>query len=338
MRRVLDAWWNFASRCGWVGLLSSLFPTLVLAADLGEGFPLGSRFSPVMTVESFALAGDSTGTGSKLDDSTASGAWGGGETVAPAPAPERGRPFRDLKPGRDVLHGVRVLGADTRAVLTGPFHMDRGDALWTLGALVATGALYARDQEILDGFARSTENDAYKAAIEPGRALEKLGFIGSTAPYYAAGLTLGYLLRIDPLTEMTAEVLESHFIAGLVRNVLEESFGRSRPREGKGARAFRFRGSDSFPSGHASVVFEVATVAAHHTRSIPLRVLYYAIATSISLQRVDSFSHWPSDIFVGAVIGTTVARTLVRRHDEAKKRAPAAPRTPSTAATPEVEG
>ena len=80
------------------------------------------------------------------------------------------------------------------------------------------------------------------------------------------------------------------------------------------------------------MVFEVATVAAHHTRSVPLRILYYAIATSISLQRVDSFSHWPSDIFVGAVIGTAVARSIVRRHAEAKRTAAPAPAAPPAAA------
>jgi membrane-associated phospholipid phosphatase len=81
-------------------------------------------------------------------------------------------------------------------------------------------------------------------------------------------------------------------------------------------------------------VFEVATVAAHHTRSVPLRILYYAVATSISLQRVDSRAHWPSDIFMGAVVGTAVARAIVRRHAEAKRAPATAPAAPPPASVP----
>jgi membrane-associated phospholipid phosphatase len=66
------------------------------------------------------------------------------------------------------------------------------------------------------------------------------------------------------------------------------------------------------------VVFEVATVASFHTRSNWLRILYYSIATGVSLQRVDSDEHWPSDVVVGACIGTLVARTIVLRHAGAR--------------------
>jgi hypothetical protein len=302
-------------------IAAACLPACGWASEMGESL-LASRFSQVLTADWYA-------SGDTLVDT-----WETPEALAPPASvtPERHRSFSDLKPVRDIGRGLTVLASDTRAVFEAPLHMDRGDALWTLATVAVAGALYSQDQQLLDAFIRNRENGVYHAALEPGRALEKLGFIGSTAPYYAAGLTIGYVMRIDPLTEMTAEVLESHFIAGLVRNVLEGVAGRSRPRSGKGPRDFHFRGGDSFPSGHASVVFEVATVAAHHTHSTPLRVLYYAVATSISLQRVDSYSHWPSDVFVGAVIGTAVARAIVRRHAEAKRHAPTSTTAPPTSA------
>jgi len=310
-----------AARTAALALGLSTWPAWSVAGEF-DSLRLETRFSQVLTVDAYA-AGDS------LVDS-----WGTAESIEapPPPAPERERAFSDLKPARDIGRGLRVLAADARAVFAAPFHMDRGDALWTLGTVVVAGALYSQDQQVLDAVDRNSENQVLHAAIQPGRALEKLGFIGSTAPYYAAGLTLGYVMRWDLMTEMSAEILESHLIAGTVRNLLEGAVGRSRPRSGQGPRDFHFREGDSFPSGHASVVFEVATVAAHHTRSIPLRILYYTIATSISLQRVDSFSHWPSDIFVGAVIGTAVARGIVRRHAEAKRTAAPAPSAPPAAA------
>lgn len=305
-----------------IALAAALLPSSAFAIAEAS-LPLASRFSQVLTVDAYASS-----------DSVVD-AWGVPEAIeSPAVVtPERHRAFSDLKPARDIGRGLGVLASDTRAVFAAPLHMNRGDLMWTLGTVAVAGALYSQDQQVLDALDRNSENDVLHAAIEPGRALEKLGYIGSTAPYYAAGLTIGYVMRWDPVTEMTAEVLESHFIAGIVRNILEGAVGRSRPRSGKGPSEFTFRKGDSFPSGHASVVFEVATVAAHHTRSIPLRVLYYAIATSVSLQRVDSFSHWPSDIFVGAVIGTAVARAIVRRHDEAKRApAPSRPAAPPASA------
>ena len=306
-----------------IGLLGALPWSSALASPF-DPLPLASRFSQVLTVDAFA-AGDTA-----VQDS-----WGDSQAdTAVAAPPERHRAFSDLKPARDIGRGLRVLGSDTRAVFTAPFHMNGGDALWTGATLAVGAALYAYDQEVLDAFIRNQGNDVYHAALQPGRQWEKLGFIGSTAPYWAAGLTVGYVMRWDPVTEISAEVLESHFITGLVRNIFEGAVGRSRPRSGKGPRNFEFRKGDSFPSGHASVVFEVATVAAHHTRSVPLRILYYAVATSISLQRVDSRAHWPSDIFMGAVVGTAVARAIVRRHAEAKRAPATAPAAPPPASVP----
>jgi membrane-associated phospholipid phosphatase len=74
-----------------------------------------------------------------------------------------------------------------------------------------------------------------------------------------------------------------------------------------------FKGS-SFPSGHAAGVFSVATVVAcryQHHRWVPL--LAYGFATVISFSRVTTSSHFPSDVFLGAALGYTIARYQVLR-------------------------
>jgi membrane-associated phospholipid phosphatase len=193
--------------------------------------------------------------------------------------------------------------------------MDRTDALLTLGAIGIAGALYAYDREVLDGMHRSWDAPIYGPFWEFGDRYEKLGYIGAIAPYYLGGFVVTYLLRLDPLPRIFIEAAESNFVTGLVRNALEMSLRRTRPRENPDPRTWFVKGGDSFPSGHASVVFELATIAAHHTKSKPLRILYYLVATSVSGARAQVNSHWPSDVFVGACIGTVVARTIVRRHD-----------------------
>jgi PAP2 superfamily len=72
-----------------------------------------------------------------------------------------------------------------------------------------------------------------------------------------------------------------------------------------------FKGS-SFPSGHAAGVFSVATVVAsryHKHAWVPW--LAYGFATAISLSRVTTISHFPSDVFLGAALGYTITRYQV---------------------------
>ena len=74
-----------------------------------------------------------------------------------------------------------------------------------------------------------------------------------------------------------------------------------------------FKGS-SFPSGHAAGAFAVATVIAtrYHThRWVPWAA--YGFATAISLSRISSSAHFPSDVFLGAALGYTITRYQVLR-------------------------
>jgi len=69
-----------------------------------------------------------------------------------------------------------------------------------------------------------------------------------------------------------------------------------------------FHGS-SFPSGHSAGVFSVATVVATRYRNhrwVPWAA--YGMAGVISCSRITSLAHFPSDVFLGAALGYTIAR------------------------------
>jgi membrane-associated phospholipid phosphatase len=75
-------------------------------------------------------------------------------------------------------------------------------------------------------------------------------------------------------------------------------------------------GSDnlSFPSGHASDSFAIATVVERHygwKAGVPA----YAVATFIAASRMAAEKHFLSDVAFGAAFGFGVGRTVVRRNN-----------------------
>jgi len=71
----------------------------------------------------------------------------------------------------------------------------------------------------------------------------------------------------------------------------------------------------SFPSGHAVSAFSIATVVARrygHHKWVPW--VAYGAATAISFSRVTTRAHFPSDVFLGAALGYSIARFEVLRH------------------------
>ncbi|MEO5616243.1 MAG: phosphatase PAP2 family protein [Candidatus Eisenbacteria bacterium] len=192
--------------------------------------------------------------------------------------------------------------------------MDRGDALLLAGTLAVTAAVYVNDEAILRASLRNGTHPAYRAVLRLGYNLEPLGLMGNTLRYYFGTMALGYAINSPTLALIPAEIIESHFLAGGVRNLTKLILGRRRPFEHKGSRAFEFDGGTSFPSGHTSVVFEIATVLSEHAHRWPVTVTTYALATTVAIQRVDSQTHWASDVVVPALTGTLIARTIVDRH------------------------
>jgi len=223
-------------------------------------------------------------------------------------------PARDL-PG-DLVRGARAFGSDLWYVVSSPGRIDRRSAGWLAGVLAVGGVVYAYDAELYEAALRNRDVQPYRALSDLGEALEPVGFMGNTNPFYIAALGVGWALQVDWLTNVPAQILESHAISGGLRNAAKVLIGRRRPFESDDPRDFEFDGGTSFPSGHASVVFEVATILSHHAHSPPVTVLLYTAATGVAVQRVNESAHWPSDVYAAAVSGTLIARTVVRRNEE----------------------
>jgi len=96
---------------------------------------------------------------------------------------------------------------------------------------------------------------------------------------------------------------------------------RERPFEfranGSGGLGF-FKGGDSFPSGHSSSSFAVATVFAYEYGKEHKWVPYvsYGVASLVSASRLSAQKHWMSDIFVGGTMGFLIGRYVYKVHHD----------------------
>jgi undecaprenyl-diphosphatase len=143
--------------------------------------------------------------------------------------------------------------------------------------------------------------------------LSRVGTLG--AVWIAIALVLAVLWRRwSLLVLVTAAVLAADGLATLVKALVP----RHRPFEHQIGPSER---THSFPSGHASTAFAGATVLASFAPRG--RAAFYALAVLIALSRLYNGVHYPTDVIVGAVLGTLTALLLLA---VARRRLPRARR------------
>ena len=138
-----------------------------------------------------------------------------------------------------------------------------------------------------------------KAEFDP--PFRKYGYIGEVIGWgYLNGLYVlghglhGHFSGRNKSLERAEIMMSSSFYTLLSTTALKVAINRSRP-------GFPDK-RDSFPSGHASMAFNFATVVlAEH--GLYYGVPAYVLAGAISYSRVNDSWHWLSDIVAGASIG-----------------------------------
>jgi membrane-associated phospholipid phosphatase len=141
--------------------------------------------------------------------------------------------------------------------------------------------------------------DEHVPALDP--LTKSLNALGQTPVLLA---TTGALYLFDDHAT-GKRALAALLNAGVLTEVTKQLTGRARPYVAGDAGEFTGPTSNdiykSFPSGHAAATFALATVLAD--RHPKQKWLYYGLAAAVSLARVRSSAHFPSDILVGAGIG-----------------------------------
>ena len=208
---------------------------------------------------------------------------------------------------------ARLLVSDTTHTLTAPARWGQDEwidfALYTGGI----GAVMLLDKPIYKEIQknRTTSADNFARLVQEFGSYPSFGIMGA---FYAGGS----LLDNDKAKTVAMDAFASSFVsAGIITTTLKIVSGRSRPIKNEGTYHFTpFGGDDSFPSGHTTQAFALASVIAEHYDEQWIDITSYGIATLVGLARVEQEAHFPSDVVAGAVIGTVVGKSIVRYNKE----------------------
>jgi membrane-associated phospholipid phosphatase len=219
-----------------------------------------------------------------------------------------------LRMNRDYFMGIF---SDIAYTATSPLRWDDSD--WMKVAWVAggTGFFLVLDEEIRDGF----EDNRSSTTDDVSKFFENFGNGAISLPALGAFYLYGYFGE-NAKTERTALIAaESFLVTGLFTTVLKTVAGRHRPSTGDSSNSFDGLTTDhhSFPSGHTSTVFAIATVIANEYEDVPyIKPISYGIATMSGFSRINDEKHWASDVFFGAALGYFTSKTLLRLHSNKK--------------------
>jgi membrane-associated phospholipid phosphatase len=226
--------------------------------------------------------------------------------------------------GQAVVKEIGRYLSDSIAFVGAPLNWNRGDGAQAVGAGVIVGGLIAADPSIYRGIqdARSNFTNSVAAATT---------VFGAGGAWGTAGglLILGLVSGQSGIRDMGRDSLETLVFATTINNIVfKPAFGRWRPQESDGKNKFEpFSKHNSFPSGHATTAWSVASVVAMRAPGWIIPTIAYGLATVVAFDRVNDQAHFMGDVVAGAFFATATGRFLVRRHLE-ESRKEAAEKTP----------
>lgn len=186
----------------------------------------------------------------------------------------------------------------------------RGDLGLGLAAVGLTAAAVPNDEWL-------TEESTEAHSSGERRLADLASPLGNGALVFgalAAAYGAGRLMHHEGLSASATRIGFSVITSGVVAAGMKEGIGRARPIDSPNdSDDLRpFRGDKSFPSGHATVAFALASAITQETHARWAPWVVYPLAGAVAWSRVHKDQHWTSDVVAGAFLGTWVARKTER--------------------------
>ncbi len=171
---------------------------------------------------------------------------------------------------------------------------------WLLCALVfctIIAGLEANAQDFLSRWDQTLFDRIYDAPPHQQPTWTMMEGVSKFGDYRAVmGASILLMAYGNDAHRETGKLLSSAYMgAGIITFGMKRLVGRKRPLD-------EVLGNPSLPSGHASIVFSVATILGY--RYPKLRIPLYIGAGLVSFSRIYLGRHYTSDVVTGAAIGT----------------------------------
>ena len=203
--------------------------------------------------------------------------------------------------------GERFL-SDQKQMWTSPSRLRWSDANWLLPLGGVTAGLFVTDAQVSRHISQNSMTTSHYNTISNASLA---GLVGGAGAMWL----LSYPKRREHWREtgfLAGEAVVNSLVA---IEAMKYSLGRQRPMQGDGNGNF-FKGGVSFPSEHAAAAWAVAGVVAHEYPGPLTKILVYSLASLVDYSRYRSRQHFPSDIFIGSIIGNLVAQDVYSRHHD----------------------
>jgi len=175
-----------------------------------------------------------------------------------------------------------------------------------LSGLALTSAL---DETVANHF----RNHRSQTGDDIANAWAKVGTVG--VGVVTAGVLAGGLIsHNDKVTHAGLRLLFSAGLAAAAVEGMKTAIGRERPFEN--TNAFDFDPSkfdSSFPGGHASLAFAMATSLSDDIGRPWATVALFGVATGVAVSRIYQQEHWVTDCVGGAALGIASAKLVSGR-------------------------
>jgi len=150
----------------------------------------------------------------------------------------------------------------------------------------------------------------------------ELGNAGPAVLFLGASYLIGRFGGHEPLAEASSLSAEALLDTGLWTTLIKRVTARTRPSAGGEGTFFQYQpqagqSNASFPSGHASGAFALATVFSgiYGKEHRWVSWVSYGAAGMVGLSRVALGRHFTSDVVIGSVIGNSFGRMVLARRD-----------------------
>jgi membrane-associated phospholipid phosphatase len=206
---------------------------------------------------------------------------------------------------------------DTKSVFTNPFHWKTGQIIAAGAVAAGTIALIAWGDKPIEQFFYRNENlfidrTSYYFFSPLGSGLISIPTLGI---FYACGV----IWKNKKAKETGLKGLEAYVITAVFTQVIKQTTHRHRPYQDVPPDPHKWDGPfswggpygtfgyNSFPSGHSSSIFAVATVIGLEywdTKWVP--AVSFGLAGFTALYRLAVNNHWASDVLFGSALGFAI--------------------------------